>query len=225
MNNWLMMNFQDYNSYIMMLMIEFHDLSLLILLMIILFIFYIIIWFMFNCFLNKNILHNHMVEFIWTMIPMFILLFMAIPSLKILYMIEDVVNPFMTLKIMGHQWYWSYEYIDFNKVEFDSFMVLDYNIKNLFRLLDVDNRLILPFMLNIRGLVSSFDVIHSWTISSLGIKIDAIPGRINQINIFMDRLGLNFGQCSEICGLNHSFMPIVLESVDVEMFLLWLMNV
>nr|AHA52549.1 cytochrome c oxidase subunit II [Pambolus sp. QL-2013] len=221
---WYMLNFLDYNSYLMLFMIEFHDFALMILLIIMFFIMYIMIWFCLNLFINKNILHNHLIEVIWTLIPIIILLFMVIPSLKILYIMEEVINSYLTLKIMGHQWYWSYEFFDFKKLEFDSFMLSDLKFKNYFRLLDVDNRLVLPFKLNIRGLVSSFDVIHSWTIPMLGVKVDAIPGRINQLNLFMFRLGLYFGQCSEICGLNHSFMPIVLESVDLKLFINWLMN-
>nr|AHA52441.1 cytochrome c oxidase subunit II [Histeromerus sp. QL-2013] len=222
MITWNMINFQDPNSFVMNMMIEFHDLALLILLMILFFILYIIFWFLTNLYINKNILHNQMIEIIWTIIPMFILMFMVVPSLKILYMIEEVVNPYLTVKILGHQWYWSYEYTDFKKIDFDSFMINNIDDKSLFRLLDVDNHLILPFNLNIRGLVSSVDVIHSWAMPSLGVKVDAIPGRINQFMMNMNRLGLYFGQCSEICGLNHSFMPIVLESTKLKVFLVWL---
>nr|QWK41503.1 cytochrome c oxidase subunit 2 [Fopius arisanus] len=219
---WFMMNFQDFNSYVSMMMSEFHDFILMILFIIMMFILYIILWFFFNSFINKNILHNQFIEIIWTIIPMFILIFMVIPSLKILYMIEEMVNPYLSLKIIGHQWYWSYEYCDFFDVDFNSFMLNDFVSLNMFRLLDVDNRLILPLNFNIRGLVSSVDVIHSWAMPVLGIKVDAIPGRINQFMIYLNRVGVYFGQCSEICGLNHSFMPIVLESVSLKNFLLWL---
>nr|AHA52453.1 cytochrome c oxidase subunit II [Acanthormius sp. QL-2013] len=222
---WMMVNLQDYNSYLMMFMIEFHDLIMMILFLIMLFIFYIMIWYFFNKFINKNILHNQFIEIIWTIIPMFILMFMAIPSLKILYLMEEIINPFMTIKMLGHQWYWSYEYVDFFEIEFDSFM-LDklFNVENMFRLLDVDNHLVLPKCVDIRGLVSSMDVIHSWSMPSLGIKVDAIPGRVNQFILFLLRYGIYFGQCSEICGLNHSFMPIVLESVNFYLFFIFLMK-
>nr|APF47443.1 cytochrome c oxidase subunit II [Pholetesor sp. SNS-2016] len=223
MCTWFLMNFQDSFSYIMMMMIYFHDFILMILLMILFFILYIMIWFFLNTLLNKNILHNQLIEIIWTIIPMIILIFMALPSLKILYLLEDIISPFMTIKVLGHQWYWSYEYSDFYNIEFDSFMLNDY-LKGNFRLLDVDNRLILPKNFNIRGLVSSVDVIHSWTVPSLGVKVDSIPGRMNQFIIFINRSGLFFGQCSEICGLNHSFMPIVLEVVNVKNFIKWIKN-
>nr|APF47560.1 cytochrome c oxidase subunit II [Microgaster sp. SNS-2016] len=221
MCTWYMMNFQDSFSLIMKKMVYFHDFILMILFMILLMIFYIMIWFFFNNFVNMNILHNQLIEIIWTIIPMIILIFMALPSLNILYLLEEMINPFMTIKILGHQWYWSYEYSDFFNIEFDSFMIKDY-MKGNFRLLDVDNHLILPKNFIIRGLVSSVDVIHSWTVPSLGIKIDSIPGRMNQFIMQIDRSGLFFGQCSEICGLNHSFMPIVLESVKLNNFLSWI---
>nr|QKZ95162.1 cytochrome c oxidase subunit II [Habrobracon hebetor] len=224
MKPWVYLNFQDFNSNLKMMMTEFHDLALMILLMIIIMILYMILTFSLNIFVDKNILHNQVIEIIWTIIPMFILMFMIIPSLKILYMIEEIINPFMTFKILGHQWYWSYEYSDFKNIEFDSFMLNNFDNKNIFRLLDVDNRLILPNKINIRGLVSSTDVIHSWALPSSGIKIDAIPGRINQLFLNFNRLGLYFGQCSEICGLNHSFMPIVVESIKLNFFIEWLKN-
>nr|APF47497.1 cytochrome c oxidase subunit II [Dolichogenidea sp. n. SNS-2016] len=221
MVTWFLMNFQDSFSYIMMMMIYFHDFILMILLMILFFILYIMFWFFLNNLFNKNILHNQLIEIIWTIIPMIILIFMALPSLSILYMLEEIVNPFMTIKILGHQWYWSYEYSDFCNIEFDSFMLKDYFLGN-FRLLDVDNRLILPKNFNVRGLLSSVDVIHSWTIPSLGMKVDCIPGRMNQFMLLINRSGLFFGQCSEICGLNHSFMPIVLEIVNLMNFMNWI---
>nr|YP_010350246.1 cytochrome c oxidase subunit II [Virgulibracon endoxylaphagus]UOK09626.1 cytochrome c oxidase subunit II [Virgulibracon endoxylaphagus] len=218
---WDLMNFQDHNSYIKLMMTELHDLIFMVLMMIMLFILYLIMWFFLNKFINKNILHNQLIETIWTMIPMLILMFMVVPSLKILYMSEEMINPFLTLKILGHQWYWSYEYSEFKKIEFDSFMMMDFNNK-YFRLLEVDNRLIVPFKLNIRNLISSVDVIHSWCIPSLGVKLDAIPGRLNQCYMNLNRLGVYFGQCSEICGLNHSFMPISIESVNLNTFINWL---
>nr|APF47461.1 cytochrome c oxidase subunit II [Snellenius sp. SNS-2016] len=221
MMNWLMMNFQDSFSYLMKMMIFFHDFILMILLMILLFILYVMMWFFLNKLINMKILHNHLVEVIWTIIPMIILIFMVLPSLNILYLLEDMVNPFMTIKILGHQWYWSYEYSDFYNLEFDSFMIKDFENNNL-RLLDVDNRLVLPKNFNVRGLVSSVDVIHSWTMPTMGVKVDSIPGRMNQFIMSINRSGLYFGQCSEICGLNHSFMPIVLECINLKNFLNWI---
>ncbi|YP_010042633.1 cytochrome c oxidase subunit II (mitochondrion) [Aphidius gifuensis] len=225
MLNWYMFNFQDTNSYIMTLMTYFHDFIMMILFMIMIFIIYIMLWFFLNKFINRQIMHNQLLELIWTLIPMLILVFMAIPSLKILYMVEEIINPFMTLNILGHQWYWSYEYVDFKNLLFDSFMIQD-NFIDLgnYRLLEVDNHLIIPYNMNIRFLVSSVDVIHSWAISSLGIKVDATPGRVNQIMSNLNRVGIFYGQCSEICGLNHSFMPIVLESTNLLFFFNWVKN-
>nr|WLE67058.1 cytochrome c oxidase subunit II [Aphidius gifuensis]WLE69060.1 cytochrome c oxidase subunit II [Aphidius gifuensis] len=225
MLNWYMFNFQDTNSYIMTLMTYFHDFIMMILFMIMIFIIYIMSWFFLNKFINRQIMHNQLLELIWTLIPMLILVFMAVPSLKILYMVEEIINPFMTLNILGHQWYWSYEYVDFKNLSFDSFMIQD-NFIDLgnYRLLEVDNHLIIPYNMNIRFLVSSVDVIHSWAISSLGIKVDATPGRVNQIMSNLNRVGIFYGQCSEICGLNHSFMPIVLESTNLLFFFNWVKN-
>nr|ACY09478.1 cytochrome c oxidase subunit II [Aphidius gifuensis]WLE65017.1 cytochrome c oxidase subunit II [Aphidius gifuensis]WLE65030.1 cytochrome c oxidase subunit II [Aphidius gifuensis]WLE65069.1 cytochrome c oxidase subunit II [Aphidius gifuensis]WLE65082.1 cytochrome c oxidase subunit II [Aphidius gifuensis] len=225
MLNWYMFNFQDTNSYIMTLMTYFHDFIMMILFTIMIFIIYIMSWFFLNKFINRQIMHNQLLELIWTLIPMLILVFMAVPSLKILYMVEEIINPFMTLNILGHQWYWSYEYVDFKNLSFDSFMIQD-NFIDLgnYRLLEVDNHLIIPYNMNIRFLVSSVDVIHSWAISSLGIKVDATPGRVNQIMSNLNRVGIFYGQCSEICGLNHSFMPIVLESTNLLFFFNWVKN-
>lgn len=178
---------------------------------------------MINKFNNKIILQNQIIEIIWTLIPIIILLFLAIPSLKILYLTDEIFYPLITIKIIGHQWYWKYEYRDFNNLEFDSFInQFNYKNSNLFRLLDVDNRLIIPYKNQIRLLFTSIDVIHSWTIPSIGIKIDSIPGRINQSSIFLNRPGLYFGQCSEICGINHRFIPIVIERTSKLYFLNWL---
>nr|ACY09450.1 cytochrome c oxidase subunit II [Macrocentrus camphoraphilus] len=221
MNTWMMMNLQDSNSYNLTMMIYFHDFILMILLMILVMILYIFIWFMMNNLMNLIILHNQLLELIWTLIPILILLFMAIPSLSILYNIEESLNSEMMIKILGHQWYWSYEYSDFLEMSFDSFMIKNFNLDN-FRLLDVDNRLILPNKFKICSMVSSMDVIHSWAMPSLGIKVDAIPGRLNQFMMLINRSGLYFGQCSEICGMNHSFMPIVLEVMNFNYFLNWL---
>lgn len=145
------------------------------------------------------------------------------PSLKILYFIDEIFNPYFSIKAIGHQWYWSYEYPEFNNYEINCYINNNLNI-NQFRLLETDNRLIIPFKISLRLVVSSIDVIHSWTIQSLGIKVDAVPGRINQLNLFSIRPGLFFGQCSEICGINHSFIPIILERTDYYNFINWINN-
>lgn len=143
-------------------------------------------------------------------------------------MFDELIFINLTIKILGHQWYWRYEYRDFLNINlrFDSFILDKLNLDiGIFRLLDVDNRVVLPYGLVVRALISSVDVIHSWTIPRLGVKVDAIPGRINQIRIIRDRCGLFYGQCSEICGLNHSFMPIVLEVVSLKNFFNWVRKI
>nr|AZL93311.1 cytochrome c oxidase subunit 2 [Ismarus sp. ZJUH_2016020] len=193
-------------------MIMFHDKIMMYILLITSIIMYIIFFMINNKNYNRSLLNNNNIEILWTFIPMIMLICIAFPSLKILYMNDQITsNPLLTIKCMGHQWYWSYEYDKFMIETYDSYM----NSEN-FRLLDTDTRLILPFNFTIRMMVNSSDVIHSFSIPSLGMKIDAIPGRINQFNIFISRSGLYFGQCSEICGLNHSFMPIVIESVSIK---------
>nr|QPN54249.1 cytochrome c oxidase subunit 2 [Ricinus sp. ADS-2020] len=214
-------NILDPCSFLMSELINFHDETLYILL----FITSIVIYFMFSIFLSKLInrflLFNESVEIMWTIFPGIVLLFIAFPSLKVLYLSDDLINPDMTLKVLGHQWFWSYEYSDFINIEFDSYMKLwD---KSNYRLLDVDNRVIIPINHSIRVLVSSLDVIHSWTVPSLGVKTDANPGRLNQVFISANQLGLFYGQCSEICGTLHSFMPICLEITKPKDFINWLM--
>uniref|UniRef100_A0AB38ZHB0 Cytochrome c oxidase subunit 2 n=1 Tax=Ledropsis sp. 1 XYW-2023a TaxID=3078463 RepID=A0AB38ZHB0_9HEMI len=223
MSSWMSYSFQDSESPLMEQLIFFHDHVMMIIIFITLIVFYMMFSLYLSLYLNRNLLEGQLIEFVWTVIPALMLIFIALPSLRILYLIEEVNNPLLTVKGVGHQWYWSYEYSDFNKVDFDSYMAMDDSM-DFFRLLDVDNRMVMPFGLQIRFLVSSFDVIHSWTIPSLGLKLDAMPGRINQGLIYLMRPGVYFGQCSEICGSNHSFMPIVLESVGLQDFFCWLLN-
>nr|AZL93210.1 cytochrome c oxidase subunit 2 [Eupelmus sp. ZJUH_2016012] len=211
--------FQDANSFIMENMIMFHDHAMLVIFMIISLILYILIFMLKNKLINHNLLDGQFIEIFWTIIPIIMLIFLAIPSLKILYLTDEINNPILSVKSIGHQWYWSYEYNDFYSLNFDSFM----SFKN-FRLLDVDNHLVIPINSQIRLLISSADVIHSFTVPVLGMKVDAIPGRINQVSINLNRSGLFFGQCSEICGINHSFMPIVIEGTFVMKFMEWINN-
>nr|YP_010154753.1 cytochrome c oxidase subunit II [Ceratina okinawana]QQX27988.1 cytochrome c oxidase subunit 2 [Ceratina okinawana] len=222
MSTWQMLFFQDSNSPYNDNLISFHNLTMTMMISIIVLIFHIMIDLLLNKFSNRFLLKNHTIEIMWTVIPMFILLIICFPSLKILYYIDEILNPYFTIKAMGHQWYWSYEYTEFKFIEFDSYMIKSIDNLNQFRLLDVDNRMITPFNIPIRIITSSTDVIHSWTVPSLGIKMDSIPGRINQANIYLNRPGLYFGQCSEICGMNHSFMPIVVESTNYNNFMNWI---
>nr|YP_009326943.1 cytochrome c oxidase subunit II [Somanniathelphusa boyangensis]ANK36779.1 cytochrome c oxidase subunit II [Somanniathelphusa boyangensis] len=222
MATWAYLNFQDSASPLMEQLIFFHDHIMLIIILILTFVGYTLLTLFSNFFINRFMLQNQTIEVIWTTIPAIILIFIALPSLRLLYLLDEINNPSITLKTMGHQWYWTYEYSDFLHLEFDSYMT-PYNDLDLssFRLLDVDNRTILPFNTQIRMLISATDVIHSWTIPSLGIKADAVPGRLNQVSFLINRPGLFFGQCSEICGANHSFMPIVIESISTNSFLNW----
>nr|AKM70094.1 cytochrome oxidase subunit II [Macropodaphis sp. YW-2015] len=221
--SWMKLNFQNSNSPLMEQLIFFHDHTIFIIMMIMFMISYMMIFIINNKFINIKISENQMIEFIWTTIPPIILIFIAMPSLHLLYLMDEIKSPILTIKIFGHQWFWSYEYSDFSNIEFESYMISDLEKEN-FRLIEVDNKTIIPYKFNIRLLISSDDVIHSWTIPSLAIKIDAIPGRMNQINLFMNRPGLYFGQCSEICGINHSFMPIQIESINLSKFIYWIKN-
>nr|YP_009992039.1 cytochrome c oxidase subunit II [Rhipicephalus appendiculatus]AGH19687.1 cytochrome c oxidase subunit 2 [Rhipicephalus appendiculatus]QLD97234.1 cytochrome c oxidase subunit 2 [Rhipicephalus appendiculatus]QLD97247.1 cytochrome c oxidase subunit 2 [Rhipicephalus appendiculatus]QNN85510.1 cytochrome c oxidase subunit II [Rhipicephalus appendiculatus]WNZ34620.1 cytochrome c oxidase subunit II [Rhipicephalus appendiculatus] len=219
MMTWSQMAFSDMNSPIMEQMVFFHDHSMMIILMITILTIYMIINIMMNNFLSRSLMEGQEIEIIWTIIPAITLIFIAIPSLHLLYLTDETFNSQISIKILGHQWYWSYEYSDFNK-EFDSFMIPEMEMtKNSFRLLDTDNNLVIPINTNIKYLISSMDVIHSWTVPSLGIKMDAVPGRLNQSFSVSSRPGLFFGQCSEICGANHSFMPISLEITSMNNFI------
>nr|AAN14994.1 cytochrome oxidase subunit II [Liriomyza sativae] len=226
MSTWANLNLQNSASPLMEQLIFFHDHALMILVMITTLVGYLMITLLFNKFTNRYLLHGQMIEMIWTILPAIILLFIAFPSLRLLYLLDEINEPSITLKAMGHQWYWSYEYSDFNNnMEFDSYMIPTNELKeDEFRLLDVDNRVVLPMNTQIRILVTAADVLHSWTVPALGVKIDGTPGRLNQTNFFINRPGLFYGQCSEICGANHSFMPIVIESVPSNIFIKWIMN-
>nr|YP_010626001.1 cytochrome c oxidase subunit II [Inocellia fulvostigmata]WBK02760.1 cytochrome c oxidase subunit II [Inocellia fulvostigmata] len=225
MNTWNNYLLLDAQSPLMEQLIFFHDHTLLILIMITILVSYLMASLFFNNYINRFLLEGQLIELIWTILPAITLVFIALPSLRLLYLMDELNNPLITLKSIGHQWYWSYEYTDFLKNSFDSYMIQVNNLtKTSFRLLDVDNNVVLPFMAQIRLLATATDVIHSWTVPSLGVKIDATPGRLNQTNFFMNQPGLFFGQCSEICGANHSFMPIVIESTSLKNFLNWLKN-
>lgn len=222
MITWSIIIFPNAISPIMEQIIFFHDHTIIILIIITIFISYIFINIFLNNFLNRFLLENQLIETLWTIFPAFLLLFIAFPSLHLLYLIEESFSPSITIKIIGHQWYWSYEYTDFN-INFDSFMIpINEIIINNYRLLDVDNRLLIPYIIHTRFLITAADVIHSWTIPSLGIKTDAIPGRLNQIFSLSKRPGIFFGQCSEICGANHRFIPICLEITSIKNFLYWI---
>nr|YP_010490385.1 cytochrome c oxidase subunit II [Leucolepas longa]UWM12871.1 cytochrome c oxidase subunit II [Leucolepas longa] len=225
MSTWSQLGLQDSASPLMEELIMFHDHSMLILTLVTTLVAYVIFTMFTNQFLDRFLLEGHLIEIIWTLAPAFMLIFIALPSLHLLYLLDEYDSPSLTIKSMGHQWYWSYEYSDFINIEFDSYMIPTKDLeKNGFRLIEVDNRMIIPFNTYIRILISSTDVIHSWTVPALSIKTDAVPGRLNQLTFLINRPGLFFGQCSEICGANHSFMPIVVESVSMNSFLNWVNN-
>nr|APX40410.1 cytochrome c oxidase subunit 2 [Aphthona albertinae] len=214
---------QDSASPLMEQLSYFHDHTLMILVIITVLVGQLMITLFFNKFTHRYLLEGQMIEIIWTILPTITLIFIAIPSLRLIYILDEINSPLITIKTIGHQWYWSYEYSDFKNIEFDSYMIPNNELKIFnFRLLDVDNRITIPFQSNIRMLITAADVIHSWTIPSLGIKIDATPGRLNQASFTINFPGIFFGQCSEICGSNHSFMPIVLESISPNYFTKWI---
>nr|AXA45247.1 cytochrome c oxidase subunit II [Lucerapex sp. MNHN IM 2013-19988] len=226
MSLWGQLGFQDAASPLMEELIFFHDHAMMILIMIISLVGYAAMSLMMNKYTCRSLVEGQEIETIWTVIPAFILIFLALPSLRLLYLLDEIGNCSLTVKSIGHQWYWSYEYSDFSNIEFDSYMIPSNELSSGdFRLLEVDHRVILPTETDTRVLVTSGDVIHSWTVPSLGVKVDAVPGRLNQLGFFIKYPGIFYGQCSEICGANHSFMPIVIEAVPLESFMEWVTNV
>nr|YP_010037160.1 cytochrome c oxidase subunit II [Galerella sanguinea]QQW47832.1 cytochrome c oxidase subunit II [Galerella sanguinea] len=216
------LGFQDATSPIMEELLHFHDHTLMIVFLISSLVLYIISLMLTTKLTHTSTMDAQEVETVWTILPAIILILIALPSLRILYMMDEINNPSLTVKTMGHQWYWSYEYTDYEDLNFDSYMVPTQELKpGELRLLEVDNRVILPMEMTIRMLISSEDVLHSWAVPSLGLKTDAIPGRLNQTTLMGTRPGLYYGQCSEICGSNHSFMPIVLELIPLAHFEKW----
>lgn len=225
MATWSNFNFQNGASPLIEQIIFFHDHTLIILIIITILVGYLILRLFFNKYTNRFLLENQIIELIWTILPAITLIFIALPSLRLLYLLDELNNPLITLKTIGHQWYWRYEYSDFNNVEFDSYIIPSNDISPFnFRLLEVDNRIILPINNQIRILITATDVIHSWTVPSLGVKVDANPGRLNQARFFINRPGIFFGQCSEICGANHRFIPIIIERVSIKNFINWINN-
>ena len=176
---------------------------------------------------HKYLNHGTLIELIWTITPALILTVIAFPSFRLLYLLDEVTSPTITIKVVGHQWYWSYEYSDYttdsgDSIDFDSYMIPESDLElGQFRLLDVDNRMIVPADCHIRLIVTGSDVLHSFAVPSLGIKMDAVPGRLNQTSILAERTGTFYGQCSEICGVYHGFMPIAVEAVSVQDYLAW----
>jgi cytochrome c oxidase subunit II len=226
--------FQDSASPQMEGLVELHD-NIMFYLLIILF---GVGWIMVSIIINfiykkspishKYLNHGTLIELIWTITPALILILIAFPSFKLLYLMDEVSDPAMSVLAEGHQWYWSYQYPDFlnnddDFIEFDSYIIPDSDLDDgALRMLEVDNRVIIPELTHVRFIVTAADVIHSFACPALGIKADAYPGRLNQASVLINREGVFYGQCSEICGILHSSMPIVIESVSIEKFLSWL---
>lgn len=216
MITWNSVFFHSPSSYMIELVVGMHDYVILFLFSITIIVITRITYLFWCKSFSLNFYENHQLESIWTVAPFLLLLFIAIPSLNFLYILDTCLFCGVSVRIIGHQWYWSYFYKDFKGLFFDSYMLP--RDSSPIRLLDVDNRLLIPTFLPVRFLVSRADVIHSWTVPSFGVKIDAIPGRINQFCFSCKRSGVFFGQCSEICGANHSFIPIVIESLSFKDF-------
>nr|YP_007506976.1 cytochrome c oxidase subunit II [Alauda arvensis]AFA33947.1 cytochrome c oxidase subunit II [Alauda arvensis] len=221
MANHMQFGFQDASSPIMEELTQFHDHALMVALAICSLVLYLL-----TVMLTENLTSNTVdaqaIELVWTILPAAVLIMLALPSLRILYMMDEVNEPNLTLKAIGHQWYWTYEYTDFKDLTFDSYMTPTTDLPlGHFRLLEVDHRVIVPTSSTVRVIVTADDVLHSWAVPSLGVKTDAIPGRLNQTSFLASRPGIYYGQCSEICGANHSFMPIVVEAAPLANFESW----
>lgn len=225
--------FQDPATPIAEGIIRFHHDLMFILIFVVVF----VCWILFRILSKFNstdfkqpsaVVHGTSIEIVWTLIPAFILMIIAVPSFSLLYSVDEILDPALTVKIVGHQWYWSYEYSDYldnanqPAINFDSYMLpaSDLSLGDL-RLLEVDNRIVLPSDTHIRLIVTSADVLHSWTIPSFGVKLDACPGRLNEASVFVQREGVFYGQCSEICGVNHGFMPISVEILPLDKYVFW----
>lgn len=226
---------------------DFHQMLLYIIIAIAVFVTLLLLYVLvrFNAHANKTpatFSHNTTIEIIWTVIPVIILVIIGIPSIKLLYFLDKTPSPELTLKATGHQWYWSYEYPDLKIESFDSRPIWDgtqqkpddvksaladaekgwiYKTQEPLRLLEVDNRIVLPVNTRVRVNTAATDVIHSWAMPSLGLKKDAVPGRLNETWVSIEKEGVYYGQCSELCGTGHGFMPIVIEAVSKEKFAEW----
>lgn len=211
------LGFQDAATPIMQGIIDLHHDIFFFLILILVFVLWILVRALWHFHYKKNaipqrIVHGTTIEILWTIFPSIILMFIAIPSFALLYSMDEVVvDPAITIKAIGHQWYWTYEYSDYNSSDeqsltFDSYMIPEEDLElGQLRLLEVDNRVVVPAKTHLRIIVTSADVLHSWAVPSLGVKCDAVPGRLNQISILVQREGVYYGQCSEICGTNHAF--------------------
>ena len=228
------MNFRPSATPVMDDIVDFHNLLLVIEVIIVLFVLGLMVYICvkFNAKANpvpSKTTHNSLLEVVWTVIPIIVLIVIAVPSMKLLVFMDKAPKEKveMTLKVIGHQWYWSYEYPDAGNLAFDSNIIPDEEIdvsKGQIRLLEVDNRIAIPVDTTIRVLMTSDDVLHNWAVPAFGIKMDTVPGRINEawIRVPAARAGVYRGQCSELCGVNHGYMPIVIEAKSKQDFAKWL---
>jgi cytochrome c oxidase subunit 2 len=206
---------------------DFHNLLMIIISSITLFVLLLLIYVVvrFNKRANpvpRKFSHNTLIEVIWTVIPVVILIVIAVPSFKLLYFLDRTHEPEMTLKVTGYQWYWGYEYPDHGDINFMSYMVADADIKEgQQRLLSTDTVVVLPIETDIQILITAADVIHAWAVPALGLKTDAIPGRLNETWVRINKPGIYYGQCSELCGKDHAYMPIEIHAVTKEEFEAW----
>ncbi|MCC6598709.1 MAG: cytochrome c oxidase subunit II [Alphaproteobacteria bacterium] len=211
---------------------EFHNMLLWIIFAVAIFVFILMFWvcLRYNARANPKpsvVSHNVLIEVLWTVLPVVILIVIAIPSFKLLYYTDRTENPEMTLKVTGHQWYWDYEYPDQEGLAFSSYMIGEEDIdasKGQLRLLSTDNAVVLPVETNIQILITAADVLHSWAVPAFGIKLDAVPGRTNETWVRIEKPGVYYGQCSELCGKDHSYMPIEIHAVSKEDFARWLVS-
>lgn len=221
------LNFQKAASPLAERIHDFHDMLLWIIIAIALFVLVLLIWVIirYNHKANpepKQFSHNVMIEVLWTLVPIIILVFIAVPSFRLLYYNDRTENTEMTLKIVGKQWYWSYEYPDNGNIAFDSYMIADDELEaDDIRLLSTDTQVVLPVDTDIQLLISAGDVLHSWTIPAFGVKMDAVPGRWNEAWVNISKPGTYYGQCSELCGKDHAYMPIEVKAVSKEDFAAW----
>lgn len=221
------LGFQDAATPVMELINGFHNFLLYIIVAIAVFVLGLMLYVMvrFNEKANptpSKTTHHTILEVTWTVIPVLILVLISIPSFRLLYFMDKTEKPEMTLQVTGAQWYWTYAYPDHGNFKFDSLMIPDSDLKpGQLRLLEVDNRVVVPVDTNIRVLLTANAVIHSWAVPALGIKTDTVPGRMNETWMRVTKPGVYYGQCSELCGVNHGFMPVVVEAVSKAQFAEW----
>lgn len=221
------MGLQTAASPTMVSITEFHNLLLVIISYISVFVMALLLFVLVRFNAKRNPVptkttHNTMIEVLWTAVPVMILVIIAIPSFKLLYFMDHTTEPDMTLKVIGHQWYWSYEYPDHGNFTFDASMTFteDLEDKSL-RMMATDNNVVLPVGKKIRLLLTADDVLHAWGVPALGVKLDTVPGRLNETWVEIDRPGMYYGFCSELCGVNHSYMPIAISAVSEDEFNAW----